>query len=412
MARKKRGWLRKRLYSDGLTWLWCYMVKRQPDEKGGENHKRVGLVVDFPDEESAWAEVGRLGLSKYLENSIGSEPKFKELAEHWRVKELRKSGVIGKKCTESADRDEHNLDRYVLPRWGMEKALDINPVEIEDWFESLASTPQGRKQEPLNWRTIEKVKSVMSQIYTHAQRHHLIPASLNPKGRPTNPCLLARCSSSSDYEARVVEPEQMIAILRELNAPENLMEWTLALVHSATALRPEEAFGLQWEDVDWAKNRIHVRRGWSKGKETDGKTPNSIAPVAMHPTLGQFLLEWRKQSLYPKHSDWVFPSYRCKGKVPRSASTCGKDYLRPAAVTAGVIKADESVRFGWHNLRHSLATFFGSQEIPVQVIQKMLRHKKSEMTLHYMHGVNKQHMDAQKMFLDAIGGALDDRLSG
>jgi hypothetical protein len=54
---------------------------------------------------------------------------------------------------------------------------------------------------------------------------------------------------------------------------------------------------------------------------------------------------------------------------------CGKDYLRPAAVTAGVIKADESVRFGWHNLRHSLATFFGSQEIPEQVIQKMLRQK-------------------------------------
>jgi integrase len=132
----------------------------------------------------------------------------------------------------------------------------------------------------------------------------------------------------------------------------------------------------------------------------------------MHPTLAQFLLEWRKQSLYPEHSDWVFPSYRFKGKIPRSASTCGKDYLRPAAVTAGVIKADESVRFGWHNLRHSLATFFGSQEIPVQVIQRMLRHKKSEMTLHYVHGVNKQDMDAQKMFLDAIGVALDDRISG
>ena len=81
-------------------------------------------------------------------------------------------------------------------------------------------------------------------------------------------------------------------------------------------------------------------------------------------------------------------------------------------MTAGVIKADESVRFGWHNLRHSLATFFGSQEIPVQVIQQMLRHKKSEMTLHYVHGVNQQHMDAQKMFLDAIGVALDDRISG
>ena len=116
----------------------------------------------------------------------------------------------------------------------------------------------------------------------------------------------------------------------------------------------------------------------------------------MHPILAQYLKEWRKESLYPSDSDWVFPSYRCKGKIPLSASTCGKDYLRPAAVSAGVIKADENVRFGWHNLRHSLATYFGSQEVPVQVIQKMLRHKKLEMTLHYTHGVNKQHTDAQK----------------
>jgi site-specific recombinase XerD len=63
-------------------------------------------------------------------------------------------------------------------------------------------------------------------------------------------------------------------------------------------------------------------------------------------------------------------------------------------------------------LRHSLATFFGSREIPVQVIQKMLRHKKLEMTLHYAHGVNKQHMDAQKLYLDAIGVGGDNRKSG
>jgi hypothetical protein len=49
---------------------------------------------------------------------------------------------------------------------------------------------------------------------------------------------------------------------------------------------------------------------------------------------------------------------------------------------------------------------------PGAVIQKMLRHKKSEITLHYVHGVNQQQMDAQKMFPDAIGVALDDRISG
>jgi hypothetical protein len=67
-----------------------------------------------------------------------------------------------------------------------------------------------------------------------------------------------------------------------------------------------------------------------------------------------------------------------------------------------VIGADEHVRFGWHNLRHSLATFFGSKEVPVQVIQKTLRQKKLEMTLHYTHAVNSQQIAAQRMFLDAL----------
>jgi hypothetical protein len=62
-------------------------------------------------------------------------------------------------------------------------------------------------------------------------------------------------------------------------------------------------------------------------------------------------------SLLP--DDWMFASSREKGRVPRAASTCAKHYLRPAAVGAGVIAQDDHSRFGWHNLRHSLATFLG-----------------------------------------------------
>jgi integrase len=268
--------------------------------------------------------------------------------------------------------------------------------------EGLADKAQGKKEKPLQWPTIEKLKSVMSQVYGHGQRHRLIPATLDDKGRPTNPCRLARCKSGSGYEAKVVEPEQMITILSELDTPETLLEWTLALVHAATALRPEEAFGLKWVDIEWARNQIHVRRAWSKAKLTEGKTPNSLAPVAMHQALAQYLLAWRKESLYSKDSDWVFPSYRLKGRVPRAASTCGKQHLRPAAIKAGVIAAGESVRFGWHNLRHSLATFFGSKEIPVQVIQKTLRQKTLKMTMRYTHTVNRQQVAAQGQFLEAI----------
>jgi hypothetical protein len=87
---------------------------------------------------------------------------------------------------------------------------------IEGWFEAIASKPQGENKKPLEWTSIVKIRSIMSQVYKHAQRYVLIPAAIGEDGRPTNPVILARCESSSSYEAIVVTPEQMIVILNEL----------------------------------------------------------------------------------------------------------------------------------------------------------------------------------------------------
>jgi len=401
MAKLQQGWLRKKMYADGATWIFCYSVTRQADGKRVENSKRVGLVTDFPTERSAWMEVARLGLEKYLDGSM-TEPTFNDIAEHWRVNELRKEGIIGRKAEETADRDEHNLDAFIIPRWGDRLAGTIKPTEVEGWFEVLASSPQGHKQKPLKWPTIEKINSVMSQIYGHAQRHGLIPAEMtfNPFRHPKFGG--ARCKTQSDYEAKVVAPEQMIAILKQLDRPETKLEWTLALVHAATALRPEECFALRWQDIDPNNNQILVQRAWSKGRATEGKTKGSMKPVAMHPALYEFLNEWRKESCYNLDDDWVFASSREKGRVPRAASTCGKHYLRPAAIAAGVIDKDDRSRFGWHNLRHSLATFFGSNEVHPSLIQTMLRHAKPQTTACYIHSVNSKQVEAQGKYLEAI----------
>jgi integrase len=239
-------------------------------------------------------------------------------------------------------------------------------------------------------------------VYAHAQRQGLISADMdcNPFRPPKFGGV--RCKTQSDYEALAVNPEQMIAILGELDKPGTRLEWTLALVHAATALRPEECFALQWWDLGWANNRILIRRAWSKGKATEGKNPGSMKPVPMHPALAEYLNEWRNETLYNKESDWVFASSRKKGRIPRSASTCGKDYLRPAAVAAGVVAKDDPIRFGWHNLRHSLAAFFGSNEVQLSVIQGLLRHSKPTTTARYIHPVNSKQIEAQGKYLEAI----------
>lgn len=399
-----KGTVSKKWRARGLTWVYRYQATRAADGLRVENTKAIGLVKDIGDSQAAaWREVGRLGLDINVNQDSGHKPTFRELAEHFRERELKKKSGIAVKAAETAAVSEGILDRWILPRWGEKTTPEIRSLEIEAWFEALTSNPQGKKNKPLAWATIRKIRSIMSQVFKHAQRHELIPAAIDPNGRPTNPVLLARSESGSDYEAAVVCPEQMIVILNELDNPDTRLEWTLALVHAATGLRPEEAFGLKWEDIDWKKSQINIRRGWSKGKETSGKTQGSMTQVAMHPALADALKQWRRESLYHRETDWIFASTKAKGRKPRSAGVAGQDYLRPAAVKAGVIANDYRGRFGWHNLRHSLGTFFANNEVNLPLIQSALRHANPATTGKYIHRVNSAGIAAQEKFLTAIG---------
>lgn len=71
-------------------------------------------------------------------------------------------------------------------------------------------------------------------------------------------------------------------------------------------------------------------------------------------------------------TDWIFASTRVKGRKPRTAKDVSQDCLKPAAVKAGVIRADYEGRFGRHNLRYSLATF-ADNNVSFPMIQTLLR---------------------------------------
>ncbi len=401
-----KGTVSKKKRARGLTWIYRFQTTRAADGKTVENTRVIGLVKDIGSAPAAaWRGVGRLGLDIHNDRHTRSQPTFRELAEHFREHELKKGSGIGMKAGETVVTNELLLDKWILPRWGDLRASAIRPLDLEAWFEALTSRPQGKKNAPLSWATIAKLKSVMSQVYKHAQRHELIEAAIDGDGRPTNPVVLARSESGSSYEAIVVTPEQMIVILAELAGPETQLEWTLALLHAATALRPEETFGLKWSDVDWLNGQININRAWSKGKATPGKTTGSMSQVVMHPALANALGAWRRESCYSGEDNWVFASKTAKGKVPRSASSAGQDYLRPAAMKAGVIPEGYRGRFGWHNLRHSLATFFAANEVNLPVIQSMLRHSRPSTTAIYMHRVNAAQLTAQAKFLEAINVA-------
>jgi integrase len=236
----------------------------------------------------------------------------------------------------------------------------------------------------------------MSLVYKHGQRYGLIP-----RGQESNPLLFVRCKTQSDYEAMILTPEQAFAVLLELPEPER----TLTLLAAGTGLRISECLGLQWQDVIFAESLIRVRRTWTCGEVGLPKSKASQAPVPLHPLLAEFVQAWMRRTPYSQAGDWVFPSLKLKGKQPRVANMLVEDHLRPAAVRAGVLKEGARVRFGFHTLRHSLASFLVRSKTDPKTVQSLLRHSDVKTTLQlYAHSVSADRMTAQGEMLHAILG--------
>jgi integrase len=387
----QRGCLKKENRKKGPTWVLRFYVTRKSDGKRVEHKAVVGLVHDFKTENSAWAEVERLHLHQQINQSGIPTGKilFENLTAHYLENELSESTEsVAKLASTTMDTYRLIINKYLHPRWGRRIALGIEPLEIEKWLQSL------KRDEGLANPTCDKIRRVMSLVYKHGQRYGLIPRS-----DEVNPMRFVRCKTTSDYEALILQPKEAFALVMGLEEPER----TLTLLASGTGLRISECLGLQWQDIDFDGQKIYVRRTWLQNRIGEPKSKASAAPVPMHSLLADFMLGWMQQTVYGQPTDWVFASKRLKGKKPRVGNMLVEDHLRPAAVRAGILAEDDLRRFGFHNLRHSLASFLVRSKTDVKAVQNILRHADVKTTLGiYTHSMAEDRLAAQGEALAAI----------
>jgi integrase len=206
--------------------------------------------------------------------------------------------------------------------------------------------------------------------------------------------------TSSDYEAIILTPQQTSGIFNRMRQPER----TMTLLVAATGLRASELAALEWRNVDYENSQIHVRRSWIDGVVSERlKTKKSRSAVPMALMLSDFLREWQRETPYGKPSDWVFASRRTHGRTPRVGNMLVSDYLRPAALKAGV-NLQPGQRFGFHNLRHSLSSLLVTgMKTDVGTAKDMLRHSNASTTLEiYTQSPMAQRIAAQEQVLNAI----------
>ena len=381
----QRGSLQKKSRKAGETWVLRYRVTTAGGSRV-ENIKPVGLVRDFPKVKDAWKEVDRLGLLVRINNDSGDvRIRFNTLAEHYLNAEFG-SATMRPKSANTTPIVEHYVRDYLVDRFGESIADDIKPLEVQKWLKLL------NEDNGLAWSTIAKIKGIMHRVYKIGLLHERVTK---------NPVAHVETRAKTNYRAITITPAQTLSILESLINP---LHYALVLTCAATALRASEILALRWSDILWAEERIRVSKRWAKGQDGETKTEASDGYVPLHPVLAGHLGSWHRLSPHRAENDFVFPSLRSEGKLPLYASSFVADYLRPAAIKAGV-KIEAGKRFGLHNLRHSLSNFLvNTAKVQAKTVQGLLRHAKVQTTLDlYTQSDSDETRAAQGQFLDAVG---------
>lgn len=173
--------------------------------------------------------------------------------------------------------------------------------------------------------------------------------------------------------------QEMIRLFDTLDNPKTMVA---AFLTFFCALRISEACKLQWVNINLDECRLKVVDGKN---HKDGFIP--VSPLAV-----PILRKWREMNPSEKY---VLPSDKYATGFYQSNSLL-KDYKK-ALVKAGLDVPTEKNAAGrqlhqykFHTLRHSRCTHLLSNGVPVEKVQKFMRHDDLETTMTYTWILDKE----------------------
>jgi site-specific recombinase XerD len=154
-------------------------------------------------------------------------------------------------------------------------------------------------------------------------------------------------------------------VRKMINSTENLKHKIALMLLYYSGLRLDEAINLRWQDVDFSRNVIHVRKAKGENERV----------VFLHENLKKTFEIYGK-----KRVGLILISERGKRYDERSI----QQIVKKAAKKAGINK-----KVSPHTLRHSFATHLLEAGCDIRHIQQLLGHKNLQTTQIYTHVANK-----------------------
>jgi integrase len=184
-------------------------------------------------------------------------------------------------------------------------------------------------------------------------------------------------------------------------------------------LRPGEAFGLKWPEVDWEAGAVHVKqtlvrllgKGW---RLEQPKTKHSVRTVPLNTVTMQELRKWKLASEFTADDDFVFTTYTGtplnspRRSFTRVCEEAGIGEYREAKEKKGPSGPQPQPRFKpaftIYELRHTCASLMHHEGVPLVVIGERLGHSPNSLVLlqTYLHS----DPESQRGATDMLGNVL------
>jgi integrase len=294
---------------------------------------------------------------------------------------------------ETSTQDAYTLyaKNWILPRWGNMLLEEVKTVEVERWLRATEVT-DGTKA---------KVKCVMSALFSHAVRwefcgHNPISSGIPVgTGGKRGPSTGVRVSAKRRQAPLVLSPEQVKLGLAKLEFRDQL----LVFLDGALGTRRGELGALRWSDCNFDSMSFSVQHSyyWRRGGHLKAtKTEASAKVLPMHSALKDALLEWRSQSGYNGLGDFVFSSYRHKGRKPLDLAAVLRKKIQPAFAVIGITGV------GWHTFRHTVGSMLAEMGEHQLTIRDYLRHSNLHVTNKYLQATPESKRLAQRKLVEAI----------
>lgn len=244
---------------------------------------------------------------------------------------------------------------HLLPTFGQTQLRDLTPPLLRDWISGLRLTA----------KTLNNILIPLRAILDEAVNDDRL--TRNPLNSVILDKLLNKETAQSDYEVDPFNREEINAILNHAEAEVRPL-WQFAFF---TGLRPSELIALRWQDIDWVKGLVSVRRAIVEKKEKTTKTQAGLRDVVLLPLARQAL---QMQQAYTTHQERVFHH-------PKKGGPWETDYqLREVAWKPSLQKAGIRYRRPYQT-RHTYASMLLSAGENMLWLAKQMGHTDTEMII-------------------------------